>query len=524
MKKREVAIVHYNTPELTQATIWSLKKHGGMDYHVTIFDNSDQLPFTAKMENVDVIDNTKGQIIDFDKELAKYKKAPYGAVNNYGSVRHMMSIQKLFDLIPEGFLLLDSDVLIKADVDFMFQEDQVAVGHLQNPQPGNNFHIPRLVPMVCYINVPLCKKCGISYFDPERSWMIHSPSVDDRRNWYDTGASFFEDIHAHKGGAHGRRIDIRPLMEHYGKGSWRKNNPQGHKKWLQQYWNLWCPTPRMKGITSVAICAIGRNENPYAVEWVEHYRKIGVSKIFVYDNWFDGETPLAETLKDYVESGFVEIISIPNKKAAQCKAYEDCYKKHGNEYAWIGFLDFDEYLRWTKRTKIDKMFSQYTDGDCVLINWRLMTDNGLVHYDPRPLKERFKEVMPLDKPVKYNRPENDHVKCFVRGGLKDIHFGKNPHSPSDNIVCVNTEGKRVPVGAFTPYTHKVMRLDHYWTKTAEEWIKNKLSRGFASGHTYIENFMRAQERYFFAVNERTPEKEAIIRSGVDSKVVANNPE
>ena len=508
--KREVAIVHFNTPELTEACVLSLRKHGGESYHVTIFDNSDRLPFTAKMENVDVIDNTKGQIIDFDAELAKFDKAESGSINAYGSARHMMSIQKLWDILPDGFLLLDSDVLIKQDIDFMWQEDQCAVGHLQNPQPGNIFDIPRLVPMVCYINVPKCKECGLTYYDPERCWMIHSPRMDDRNNWYDTGASFFEDIHNHKGGAHGKRIDIRPLMEHYKKGSWQRNGGN-HKKWLQQYWNLWEPTPKMKGITDIAICAIGRNENPYAVEWVEHYKKLGVSRIFVYDNYFGSETPLADTLKDYVAEGFVEVIPVPDKPAAQCRAYEDCYRKHGNEYAWIGFLDFDEYLRWNGRAKIGKMFSKYNDADCVLVNWRLMTDSGLVHYDPRPLKERFKEVMPLDTKVKYDFPENNHVKCFVRGGLGEIHFAKNPHSPSDSIRCVNSEGKRVPCSAFTPYTHKVMRIDHYWTKTAEEWMTNKLARGFSSGRTYIENFMKKQEEYFFKVNERTPEKEAVIR-------------
>ena len=40
-KKRQVAIVHYNTPELIEAAILSLRKHGGEDYYVTVFDNSD---------------------------------------------------------------------------------------------------------------------------------------------------------------------------------------------------------------------------------------------------------------------------------------------------------------------------------------------------------------------------------------------------------------------------------------------------------------------------------------------------
>ena len=69
----QVAIVHYNTPELTEAGILSLRKHGGMDWPVTVFDNSDRKPFKKKkMKGVKVIDNTKGKVIDFEAELAKY--------------------------------------------------------------------------------------------------------------------------------------------------------------------------------------------------------------------------------------------------------------------------------------------------------------------------------------------------------------------------------------------------------------------------------------------------------------------
>ena len=289
-KKREVAIVHYNTPELTEAAILSLRKHGGLYYHVTVFDNSSQRPFKVQMKNVTVIDNTKGQILNFDMELARFNKCA-NTTNNYGSARHMMSVQKLWELLPDGFLLMDSDVLIKQNVDFMFQTDKVAVGHVQDPQPGNRFRIGRLVPMLCYINVPMCLKCGLKYFDPDRAWMIHSNDPADRRNWYDTGAAFYEDIHNHKGGAHGRRIDIRPLMEHYQKGSWQRSSLKQQAAWLNQHEKLWTPTPQMRGEKKIAICAIGRNENRYAREWVEHYRKIGVSKIFVYDNYFGDETP-----------------------------------------------------------------------------------------------------------------------------------------------------------------------------------------------------------------------------------------
>ena len=237
--KRTVAIVHYNTPELTEATIKSLRKHGGDDYQVVIFDNSDEQPWKKKIKGVKVIDNTKGQLIDFDKELAKFKNkwARHGVNGKcvYGSDKHMMSIQKLFELLPDGFLLMDSDILLKQNVDFMFQEDQCVVGHIQEWQKsGNPYHIERLVPMLCYINVPLCRECGIDYWDPKRSWMLHGQT---KASWYDTGASFLEDIRSHKNGAHGRRIDIRPLMEHLKSGSWR--NESQAQAWLQQHKDLW---------------------------------------------------------------------------------------------------------------------------------------------------------------------------------------------------------------------------------------------------------------------------------------------
>lgn len=238
-RERTVAIVNYNTPELIEAAIMSLRKHGGQDYRVLIFDNSDERPFTAKMKSVEVVDNTKGQIIDFDKELKQYKnKVPECGVDGkciYGSDKHMMSIQKLFDILPDGFLLMDSDILLKQSVDFMFQDNQCVVGHIQTKDKSKNpYGIERLVPMLCYINVPMCKACGINYWDPKRSWQLHGRT---RNSWYDTGASFLEDIRSHKNGAHGRRIDIRPLMLHLKSGSWR--NEQNAKSWLEQNKSLW---------------------------------------------------------------------------------------------------------------------------------------------------------------------------------------------------------------------------------------------------------------------------------------------
>ena len=68
----QIVTIHYNTPALVDVLIRSIRKF--TDCKVWVFDNSDEEPFTKQMENVEVIDNTKGQIIDFDEFLSHYPK------------------------------------------------------------------------------------------------------------------------------------------------------------------------------------------------------------------------------------------------------------------------------------------------------------------------------------------------------------------------------------------------------------------------------------------------------------------
>lgn len=253
MKTRNVAIVHFNTPELTEAAILSLRKHGGEDYKVYILDNSDKRPFKVKkrgkasagLGDVKVFDNTKGQLLNFDNEMERFpdKDATLCGENNcWGSDRHAMSVQLLWDLIPDGFLLMDSDVLIKQSVDFMFMQDECVCGHIIG---ANGYVKERLAPMLLWINVPLCRAGGARFFDPERTWCMYK-GIANRQNCWDTGAVLLHDVRTLKPQCHGKRIDIRPLIEHYGNGSWKNNNVSDHKVWLSEHRNLWYTDPSLK--------------------------------------------------------------------------------------------------------------------------------------------------------------------------------------------------------------------------------------------------------------------------------------
>lgn len=237
------AIVHYNTQELTTAAILSLWKHHP-DCCVIIFDNSDKRPFDSEElrvksegctgmkspdnKRVKVIDNTKGKIIDFDRWLDTFHDKIRNN-NGYASAKHAYSVQWLIDHLDEPFLLMDSDVLIKCDLTPLCNSIYAAVGEVAiNPKLND---APRLLPILCYINVPMLREAGIRYFNPDYMWALTSVTPNNR---YDTGAWFFRELQEHHQPYLG--INIAPYALHFGHGSWKTKDGE---TWLNENKELW---------------------------------------------------------------------------------------------------------------------------------------------------------------------------------------------------------------------------------------------------------------------------------------------
>ena len=512
---KQIAIIHFNTPELTVACIKSIRKHGCF-WPVNILDNSNERPFTEKMQGVKVLDNTKGQIIDFDAELAKFPNKNEYFCNgvDWPSAKHMLSVQKLWELLPGGFLLVESDILIKKDIRCLWDERYAAVG---GRQAVGGLQAPRLLPMLCYLNVPLLTKHGAKYFDPKRTFGLLA-DAKDKNNWYDTGAVVLEDIVRTKPALVALLYThITHFYEHFRHGSWRDNKLQAQKNWLEQNRQLWTlPREDVKS-EQCAVCAMGRMENRYAVEFVKHYKKIGFDKVFIYDNNRSMEEKFADVLGDFINNGFVEVSQWPHYGQTHDAAFNDCYAKHGNEYQWILFVDFDEFLQLPKGKTIRKVMSEYEFADIVMINWQVMTDGNLVTDDGRDCAKRFKTPIADDLKRTDGLVINEHVKSMVRGGIKNLQFKWQPHVPaSPKLRCVNVENEVVNQYPLTKPTASPIRIRHYMTKTIEEYMNIKAVRLFANGDKFNESWLKTAVNDFWLINEKTPEKKAWLESR-DSK-------
>lgn len=259
----------------------------------------------------------------------------------------------------------------------------------------------------------------------------------------------------------------------------------------------------------VALCCIGKQENLYIREFAEHYKKLGFSKIFLYDNnLVDGER-FEDVIQDLIDEGFVEITDYRGRTVCQLAAYQDCYDKHNGEYDWIAFFDCDEFLELVNHDNIesyltDSMFDAY---DIIHINWKYYDDNDLVRYDPRPLQERFTRVLPKDFKKRDGVVENWHVKSIMRGRLENMKWSSNPHTPNGNAKCCDANGNvtsiNLPINMQIPWENAYLK--HYGRKTIEEFLTNKVQRGFADGNKdYFNENDPLQD--FFQYNTVTDEK------------------
>lgn len=217
------AIVHYNTPELTGALVRSLRKWSP-SVGITVFDNSDRRPFPAA-DGVTVIDNTRGQVVDFEAMIAchPYRRPSF---NGFASAKHIASVDALFDLLPGGFLLLDSDVLLMRDVTDLFDKTVAWKGY-EEQFPDASYHRIRLHPFCLWINVPMLMDHGVRF---RHEGMVDC--LDGESPFYDTGASLLYDCRAAR--LPGCPVNIYEYIVHFGRGSygdsagnaaeWLKNN------------------------------------------------------------------------------------------------------------------------------------------------------------------------------------------------------------------------------------------------------------------------------------------------------------
>ena len=226
----------------------------------------------------------------------------------------------------------------------------------------------------------------------------------------------------------------------------------------------------------VCICTLGKKENKYIREFISHYKKYGIDKIYLYDNNNINDENFEDIISDYIKIKYIEIFNYRGRETPQLKIYHDCYKKNNKKYDWLIFYDLDEYINLKDYTNIKQFLSENKFNNCKLIylNCIRHTDNDLIYYDNRSLVERF--------PIIKWQSNMFTVKTIIRGNIKKIKF-KTTHWLDRRIKGCNSFGQIIEPTQKKKMNNNINKfkknyIDHYCFKSTEEYI-NKINKGDA---------------------------------------------
>jgi hypothetical protein len=140
----------------------------------------------------------------------------------------------------------------------------------------------------------------------------------------------------------------------------------------------------------------------------------------------------------------------------------------------VAFIDIDEFIvplgaGSIRAVLLRKAYESYAD---ILLNWQIFGPSGHVAQPSGLVIENFTRRFPEDAEA------NRHVKSLVR--TKDLlRVGSTPHIFDCARSTCNARGETVMSHAMQPAVCcDVMVINHYFTKSAEEWaFKRRRGRG-----------------------------------------------
>lgn len=233
------------------------------------------------------------------------------------------------------------------------------------------------------------------------------------------------------------------------------------------------PQPAKFGVVAMA-----RNEAPYLLEWIAHYRVLGFQQITIYDNRSNDAS--ANILVPLAKAGVINAFQWSDRKSKQFRAYNHALRRLRPFVEWCLFIDLDEFLVLDGDRSLEDILPHEPDVMAVAIPWRPYGSGGRRNRGTGLTIERFSKAAPRN---------SRFVKSMVR--LRDVEV-MGVHIPKHG------KGRVVDVGGQSvdhPYRSRLRwiasgpaRINHYYNRSWEEFeCKRARGRGAVMGRFHAVN-------------------------------------
>ena len=236
-----------------------------------------------------------------------------------------------------------------------------------------------------------------------------------------------------------------------------------------------------------AVLASARNEGPYFLEWIAHYRALGFEHFFIYSNYnTDGSDELLRALAASEVITWIRNAYGPNiYNLLKAFAHALSCMPQPLDFSWTLIVDLDEFLildpckfksinDFTKKRRFDGATS-------ISFSWKMYTIGGQESWRPVPLLERN---------VYWSGQGDQHVKTMFVTGLFSYSWPHDPTPvPNTEMNYQNAAGKshwwpgKPGIIAHGTPLYEVAWVNHYYFKSVEECLW-KLARKRHDDHLH----------------------------------------
>ena len=227
-----------------------------------------------------------------------------------------------------------------------------------------------------------------------------------------------------------------------------------------------------------AICVIIKDEINYLDEWLSWHLNLGIDEIFLYEDY--GSKSHLDIVKPYgdrVHLNSIDIIfnsSDPNKNVIntgernQIQLFNYFPQMYKDDFDWVLFNDLDEFL--ILKQPLHKLLEEYKDETAILLRWKWYGASGHVNKPIGKVMDNY--IIQTTTTFDWGWQFKSFINC-----KKFQKWEKHLHKAEGAIFPLTEWGG-----------HKAW-LNHYFTKSWEEWKTKILDRGDSfPGHRKIMNF------------------------------------
>ena len=216
-----------------------------------------------------------------------------------------------------------------------------------------------------------------------------------------------------------------------------------------------------------AICVIIKDEHQYLKEWLDYHFSLGFDDIFLFED-YDSKSHY-EITKEYGDKVHLQSIGVIIKNEEEKQrlkrevgsAFQNALFnwfpiKYKGKFDWVLFNDIDEFL--ILKQPLHDLLKEYEDRPAILLSWKYYGASGHITKPEGKVMDNFTKQSPTSFDFHWQLKSFANLNKYTKWE-KCIH---------------KIEGGVYPLTQFGD--HKAW-LNHYFTKSWEEWKEKLLVRG-----------------------------------------------